>query len=392
MKGIRDGLPRERFMFDEVPPFVDRAPSPREVHLRTLLGAIESPKAGVTAARHDAFFTPVPDLAAIDALTSAYAESGLRVTIALDQPNVVDCRQCPCLEDPPASALGAWMTAASLPTTADLVALDAHPLETRHDAGDGRLRAPVSGSAPHRVTKDHLARLAATERERGRPFDVHMLKARLQRVCARELAGGSLVRLTADRDPLDARTNLVHGLWIDADDVAAIAAAGALVVHNAVCNLRGGGGIMPFRRLGEPGISIVLGTNQALADDASNLWTSVDLTGLVHKVSDLDVQPSSSARKVLDHVFAGGARATGLADRLGPHRRPRGSRLHRRRSRDPRRGARHAARARAGDRRCARPCHPARTASPRDISPAPARSTTAYRAGPPATAGEGAPP
>jgi 5-methylthioadenosine/S-adenosylhomocysteine deaminase len=317
LKGTLDGLPLELFMLHEVPPFAGWPPPPREIYVRTLLGAVEMLKLGITAVQDDAFFVPRPDPASIDALMSAYAHSGLRATVALDQPNVVEYRKYPFLEALLPSDLRARMDAAPLPTAAELATLYGHLLQTWHGAGDGRLRGAVSCSAPHRVTTDHLAWLAATSRDLGLPFYVHMLETRLQRVFGQEVLGTSLVRFMADRDLLDARTNLVHGIWIDAEDIAAIAAAGAVVVHNPVCNLRLGSGIMPFRRLREHDIPIALGTDEALADDAVNLWTSIKLTGLVHNLSDPDFTRWPRASEVLDCVFAGGARAMGLADRLG---------------------------------------------------------------------------
>jgi 5-methylthioadenosine/S-adenosylhomocysteine deaminase len=89
MKGTLPGLPLEVFMLYEAPALSDHPP-PRLVYVRTLLGAIEMLHLGVTSVQDDAFFVPFPDVPSIDALISAYADVGIRATVALDQPNVVD--------------------------------------------------------------------------------------------------------------------------------------------------------------------------------------------------------------------------------------------------------------------------------------------------------------
>ena len=87
LKGSFDSLPLEIFMLYESPPD-SAAMDPRAVYVRTMLGAAEMLRSGVTAVLDDAFFVPAPTPALIDAVMQAYADSGLRATLALDQPNV----------------------------------------------------------------------------------------------------------------------------------------------------------------------------------------------------------------------------------------------------------------------------------------------------------------
>ena len=111
MKGSLSGLPLEIFMLYEVPPLSDLPPPPRLVYIRTLLGAIEMLKRGITSVQDDAFFVPYPDAASIDALMNAYGDSGIRATAALDQPNVLEYDKYPYLADIIAEnykLLGVW--------------------------------------------------------------------------------------------------------------------------------------------------------------------------------------------------------------------------------------------------------------------------------------------
>src|SRR5260370_6254771 len=83
LKGSVRSLPLELFMLYESPGDPDLAPTPREAYLRTMLAAIEMLKTGTTSVQDDAFLMPYPDPAIIDAVLSAYRDSGIRATVAL---------------------------------------------------------------------------------------------------------------------------------------------------------------------------------------------------------------------------------------------------------------------------------------------------------------------
>ncbi len=317
MKGALDGLPLEIFMLYEVPPLASGPPSPDVVRVRTLLGAVEMLKRGITSVQDDAFFVPMPDPAAIDALMSAYAASGMRATVALDQPNLVEYAKYPFLADLLPPPVRAQMDAAPRQSREELGELYRHLLHRWHGAKDGRISAAVSCSAPHRVSEDYLADLSALSHEWDVPFFVHMLETRVQRVFGQEVLGRSLVRHVHDLGVLDERMNLIHVIWVDEGDMDLIAASGATVAHNPVCNLRLGSGIMPFRALRERDIPIALGTDEALADDGINLWGAIKMAGLVHNITDADFGRWPLAQEVLDCAILGGARAMRRQATLG---------------------------------------------------------------------------
>jgi 5-methylthioadenosine/S-adenosylhomocysteine deaminase len=103
LKGSLDSLPLEIFMLYESPPD-GAAMDPRAVYVRTMLGALEMLRSGVTAVLDDAFFVPAPTPELIDAVMQAYQDSGIRAALALDQPNVPELDKLPFLADllPPA--------------------------------------------------------------------------------------------------------------------------------------------------------------------------------------------------------------------------------------------------------------------------------------------------
>jgi len=316
LKGSLESLPLEIFMLFETPADGMRD-DPRAAYVYTLLGAVEMLKSGVTSVLDDAFFVPAPTPSAIDAIMQAYADSGIRASVALDQPNVPEIDKLPFLEESLPPDLLARARAPAAMDAAGLLECYRHLIERWHGAADGRLRAAVSCSAPQRVTVDYFRALDALSRRHDLPFFVHVLETKLQRVLGEEKFGGSLVRYVDGLGLLSDRMNVIHAVWVDEHDMDLLAASGAVVAHNPISNLRLGSGVMPFRELKNRGIPICLGSDEAITDDSINMWNVAKLAGLVHNLNGGDYERWPKAAEILQCLIGGGARALRLPKPLG---------------------------------------------------------------------------
>ena len=310
LKGAVRSLPLELFMLYESPADPALTPTPREAYLRTMLGAIEMLQRGITTVQDDAFLMPYPDPQIIDAVASAYRDSGIRAFLALDQPELTEAEKLPFTNEladstafhQPAPADAGWL----------LDAYD-HLISTWHGAADDRIRAAVSISAPQRVSLDYFAALDDLAERHGLPLYAHMLETKVQRTLITEqprFAGRSLVQFTADAGLLKPHTNVIHAVWVDDSDLDTIAEAGSTVVHNPVSNLRLGSGVAPWRALLDHGIPVALGTDEAICDDTVNVWTVAKTAGLIHNISGLDSNEWPTPVEILNALWRGGARAT----------------------------------------------------------------------------------
>jgi cytosine/adenosine deaminase-related metal-dependent hydrolase len=309
LKGALDSLPLEIFMLYESPSD-GVAAEPRTAYVRTMLGALEMLKSGVTAVLDDAFFVPAPSPELIDAVMQAYEDCGIRAVLGLDQPNVPELDKLPFLSEILPPGLRARAAAAPAMSAGGLLACYQHLIDRWHDRDNGRLRAAVSCSAPQRVTRDYFRSLDQLSSRHGLPFYIHILETKLQRVLGEERFGGrSLLRYVHDEGFLSNRLNIIHGVWLDESDMELVARAGCVVAHNPISNLRLGSGIMPFRRLRSLGIPLCLGTDESIADDAVNMWSVAKLAGLIHNISAPDYELWPKAGEVLDCLIRGGARA-----------------------------------------------------------------------------------
>ena len=308
LNGALANRPLELFMLFEVPPYGMAEPHPRLVYLQTMLGAIEMLKAGVTAVHDDAFHNPYPTQSSINALMRAYADAGMRATVAINHQNLVEYEKYPFLEEILPAEIRAEMERAPRATTQEMADLYRWYHATWHGVEDGRLRVAVSNSAPQRVSADYFAFLSEFSRTHDLPFNIHMLETKIQRVLGQRKWGKSLIRHVHDLGFLDQRVMVIHAIWVDDADIAVLADAGCVVAHNPVCNLKLGSGIMPFRRLRERGIPIALGSDERAADDTTDMWAVGKLASLIHRVTDPDYARWPEPREILECLTHGGAR------------------------------------------------------------------------------------
>ncbi|WP_417720163.1 amidohydrolase family protein [Salipiger sp.] len=310
MKGRLPSLPLEIFMLYESPELDDLRPTPREAYLRTMLGCIEMLRGGTTSVQDDCFFVPFPEPEIIDAVARAYLDSGMRARLALDQPEVPELDKLPFLRDLLPPDLAEPLSRPARRSAQELLALYDHLIGHWHGAGNGRIKAAVSCSAPQRVTPEYFAALDALSRTHDLPLYAHMLETRLQRVFGEDCLGGrSLVRYTQDLGLLSERMNVIHAIWVDDDDLDLLADSGCSVAHNPVSNLRLGSGIMRWRDMLDRGIPLCLGVDEAIADDAISMWGVMKTAALIHTLDTPDFDRWPTAPEILRAATTGGGRA-----------------------------------------------------------------------------------
>ncbi|MCR9088648.1 MAG: amidohydrolase family protein [Rhodobacteraceae bacterium] len=310
MKGRLPCLPLEIFMLYESPALEALRPTPREAYLRTMLGCMEMLQTGTTAVQDDCFFVPEPTTEIIDAVCQAYLDSGMRATIALDEPELSEIEKLPFLGTLVPPELRERLSRRPQTGKDDLLALYDYLIGTWHGAHNGRIQAAVSCSAPQRVTPDYFAALDALSRRHNLPFFAHVLETKLQRVLGiEEFSGRSLVQYIEDLGGLSDRMTLIHGIWVDGADLDLLAHRGASVAHNPISNLRLGSGVMPFRAMRDRGISVCLGIDEAIADDAVNMWSVMKTAGMIHTLTGDDYASWPSAREILTAATQAGGQA-----------------------------------------------------------------------------------
>ncbi|MFC1803300.1 amidohydrolase family protein [Thermoproteota archaeon] len=317
MKGMLPGMPLELFMLYEVPPLAARSDVARFAYIRTILGALEMLRRGITAVNDDAYHVPVASYKSIDAIMHAYEDVGIRATVAIDQSNVVEYEKLPFLADLLPEEVRRSMESTLRQSSTELLELYQYLIDRWNGRAGGRLAAAVSCSAPQRVTSDYFKALSELSKRYDLPFNVHILESKLQRVLGEEKYGKSIVRYVHDLGLLDERMIVIHGIWLDEHDIALLATSHCIVAHNPVCNLRLGSGVMPYYELHAAGVPICLGSDEMNTDDTTNMWFVAKTAALLQTLSSIEYRDWPSGIEMLAALTRGGARALRRQDRLG---------------------------------------------------------------------------
>ncbi|HUO67499.1 MAG TPA: amidohydrolase family protein [Gammaproteobacteria bacterium] len=107
-----------------------------------------------------------------------------------------------------------------------------------------------------------------------------------------------------------------HANRLEPSEIAALATAGASVVHCARANLKLANGACPVADLLRAGVNVALGTAGAASSDRVDLWAEMQTAALLakHVAADAAVVPAAAA---LAMATINGARALGLDGEIG---------------------------------------------------------------------------
>ena len=184
-----------------------------------------------------------------------------------------------------------------------------------HGAGGGRLQVTL---APRFVLScsDELWRdVVAASRERGLTIHTHLAESPREGREVAAVVGTSAARYFAAREVLSTRFVGAHGVWLEDDELSALKGTDAALVHCPGSNLKLGSGFANVRRWRAAGVRCGIGSDGAACDNRLDIFHELSLAGGISRA--LEPQKPLAAREVLALATCDGARALGLADRVG---------------------------------------------------------------------------
>lgn len=196
------------------------------------------------------------------------------------------------------------------------------------------VRVGVSPHAVYTVHEDLLVDACAWAVGEGLPLAMHLAESREETAFLREGAGpfadGHRARgidvVRRAHSPVHllvelgiaavARPLLIHGAQFDESDVFLVARDGCPVAHCPASNAKLGHGVAPVVDLLAAGVTVALGTDSVASNNRMDLLDEARLAVLMQRARTgrHDALPASTA---LEMATLGGARALGLADRVG---------------------------------------------------------------------------
>ena len=290
--------------------------TPRQVYLRTMIGAIESLRTGCTTLVDDTALGAAIDRERIDAALQAYDDAGIRAVVGfamMDKP-IVD--NFPFVEKHVPAALAAELRAASRPAPEAQLALVRDLARERHPQSS-RVGVLVSASAPQRCTEPFLQAVRSLADDLALPVITHVQETRLQVVTGQLFFGSPMVEYLDRIGFLKPATSLIHAVWLNPREIDALARTGATAQHNPWSNLLLGSGVQPVRELLDAGVNVSLGSDGSCSTVTVNMLNVLGSAAAVSKLRGDEHARWLSAHEALHAGTLAGGRALGFGDELG---------------------------------------------------------------------------
>ena len=290
--------------------------TPRQVYLRTMIGAIESLRTGCTTLVDDTALGGAIDRERIDAALQAYDDAGIRALVGfamMDKP-IVD--NFPFVEKHFPPALAAELRAASRPAPdaqLDLV----RELARDHHPQSSRVGVLVSASAPQRCTEPFLMKVRGLADDLALPVITHVQETRLQVVTGQLFFGCPIVEYLDRIGFLRPATSLIHAVWLNPREIDALARTGATAQHNPWSNLLLGSGVQPVRELLDAGVNVSLGSDGSCSTVTVSMLNVLGSAAAVSKLRGDEHTRWLSAHEALHAGTLAGGRALGFGEQLG---------------------------------------------------------------------------
>jgi len=311
-RGLFEELPLEFWLLYTLPLGANR--SKEEVRVRTLVGALECLRCGVTTVQDMLGLVPLTD-EQTDVVIAAYREAGIRVVFS---PMVWDI-----------APVAMMRHAENLPPDVqEMLGTTGRPIKDQFDYLEAQFRRhPARGTlhwalapfAPQRCSTQMLQDCAELAGTYDLPVYTHVYETRGQRLIARELFakhGGSLIGYLDDCGLVGPRLNIVHGVWISRAEMDRLAAADAGIVLNQLSNMKLKSGVPPMLDMRQSGVRLGLGCDNCSGTDVQSVFQAMKMFCLTAAVSD--PEPGHGlAHEVLRHATLGNARTAGLSHCLG---------------------------------------------------------------------------
>lgn len=285
LRGVGDDLPLVRWLNERIWPLEGALVSEQFVYDGTRLAALEMLRAGTTCFS-DMYFWP-------DFAARAARNVGMRAVVGI--------------------------IAIEFPTS---YASDAEDYLRKGLAARDALRDDplvsftLAPHAPYTVADGTLARVAMLAEELDLPVHMHVhetaheVSESLARHGVRPLARLDRLGLVTER------LIAVHAVHLDDTEIALLARRGTSVAHCPSSNLKLASGIARVADLLAQGVNVVIGTDGAASNNRLDVLAEARLAALLAKGVSGDAA-AAPAPAILEAATLGGARALGLARRIG---------------------------------------------------------------------------
>ena len=313
-KGRKDNLPLELWM-NYVRPLRPIELTPRDVYLRTMIGAIEAVKSGTTTISDD--FNQSPRLRPdhVEQVFQAYTDIGIRANVGITLFDRPFFRAVPFVEEEFPKDLLARLDANKMYSADELLAFVTNLARTKHPK-ENRVGYIATPSAPQRCTEEFLLKVRRMADDHDLPLMIHVQETRMQVVTGQLWYGSTMIEYLDRIGFMKPKTAFIHGVWLNPREIEILARTGVSIQHNPTSNLKVGSGLAPIRALLDAGVNVSMGTDGCGSIEGTDMQNALYLAALLQKLRG-DHTTWVGAAEAFDAATMGGAKALGRAKELG---------------------------------------------------------------------------
>lgn len=285
-RGLADDLPLLSWLNDYIFKAEARWLNPESVHAGTLLSCAEMLLSGTTTFCDGYFFE--------DAVAAAVQESGMRAILAQ---GIVD------------------FPAPGVPDPENNVAEALRFIE-RWQGKTPLVTPGLFCHSPYTCSEETLKGARKVADEAGCLYQIHVAETQSEVKEIKQRYGASPVQFLERIGVLNARTLIVHAIWVNEADIACIARGCVGVSVATESEMKLASGVAPVPEFLKNGLAVGIGTDGSASNNNLDMFQEMDTLAKLHKVKKLD-PTLLDARQVLTLATRSGAEAIGLGDQIG---------------------------------------------------------------------------
>lgn len=268
MRGLAAGRTLLAWLSEVIWP-LQQAMTVEDLHLAALLGLVENLRSGATTVVDHHKVTTTP--AHTDAVCQAAETVGLNLVLARS-----------------------WADRGKNAEAPEGILADLERLWERWQ-GSRSIQIANGPLVPWRCSAEMLQRTHALASRFFSPTHVHVSETATEVQMTLDETGKRPVEWLESLGVLGADTHVVHGVWLDKDEIATLARRQARVVHCPVSNAVLGSGIAPLADLQRAGVRLRLGSDGPASNDTQDMFETMKAALSFARASTRDPEPIAPA-------------------------------------------------------------------------------------------------
>lgn len=294
IRGLADDKPLLAWLEASIWP-VAKALTKDDAYTAALLGLVENIRGGATAViDHQYIHTETSN---DDGVCKAADESGIRFMLARGW---ADMDYHPSFMETP-----------------DQIISETTRLREQWEInGNGRTRVEFGPLIPWGCSDRTMIQTHLLSQKWGVGSHIHVAETQTEVEMNLKSRGNRHIEWLADLGILGPKTQLVHSVWLNDNEIDLISKHNSVVVHCPVSNMYLASGVARIPEMHRSNIPIALATDGPGSNNNQNMLELLKTTALLHKVNNLDAM-ALLPEDVLWMACRGGAAAFGMPDQIG---------------------------------------------------------------------------